>query len=90
MGTLEKRLHLMIDQARYDRLAAEAERSGRSVADIVRSAIDLHFDEERDQARRAAAGRRLLSYPPDPGPAESWEDMLAIQEAELDRKLELS
>ncbi|MFN8099200.1 MAG: hypothetical protein U0Q21_13030 [Dermatophilaceae bacterium] len=91
MSTLERRLHLMIDQARYDQLTAEATRTGRSVADIVRSAIDLHFDEDRDQARRAAAARFLLaSADSDSEPGETWEEMLAIQEAELDRRLDLA
>ncbi|MFN8029758.1 MAG: hypothetical protein U0Q10_05370 [Dermatophilaceae bacterium] len=50
MSPLGERLHVLIDQARYGQLTAEATRTGRSVADIVRSAIDLHFDEDRDQA----------------------------------------
>ena len=95
MSTLKRRLHLMIDQARYDKLAAEAERTHRSVADIVRSAIDLHFDDERAevraQERRAAAARFLLaSADAGDGAGETWEEMLAIQEAELDRRAGLT
>jgi hypothetical protein len=91
MSTLERRLHLMIDQARYDKLAEEAERTKRSVADIVRSAIDLHFDdahtEARAQARRAAAARTLLAFPPDEGPAETWEEMLEARAHDIDEML---
>jgi len=56
-------LHVLIDEERHARLTEESKRTGRSVGDIVRSAIDLHFDEERDQARRAAAARFLLNHP---------------------------
>jgi hypothetical protein len=93
MSTLERRLHLMIDQARYDKLAAEAALTHRSVADIVRSAIDLHFDDARVEARtqelRAAAAEFLLASAAQPGtePAETWEEMLSIQAADLDESL---
>lgn len=85
MSALERRLHILLDEARYARLEAEAKERGSSVASVVRTAIDHHFDEERDQARRADAARKLLSYPPDEGPAESWEEMLALQEAQITR-----
>ena len=89
MSTRERRLHVLIDEERHARLTEEARRTGRSVGDIVRSAIDLHFDEERDQARRAAAARFLLATADtDEGPGETWEEMLAIQEAELDRRFQ--
>jgi len=89
LSPLEKRLHVMIDQDRYDKLTAEAERTGRSVADIVRTAIDLHFDETRTQVRRRDAARFLLaSADKGHGSPETWEEMLAIQEAEMLRRLE--
>ena len=85
LSPLEKRLHVMIDQARYEKLTAEAERTGRSVADIVRAAIDVHFDEERLQARRAEAGRRLLASQPDPNePSETWDDMLHVRAQDIE------
>ncbi len=43
MSTLERRLQLLIDQERYARLAAEAERSGRSVNAVIRHAIDAQY-----------------------------------------------
>lgn len=85
MSALERRLHILLDEERYTRLEAEAKERGASVASVVRLAIDHHFDEERDQARRAEAARKLLSYPPDDGPAETWDEMLAVQEAEITR-----
>lgn len=92
MSTLERRLHVMIDQERYDRLVAEAARTHRSVAEIVRSAIDLQFDEAhveaRAQERRAAAARRLLSYPPDDGRGETWDEMLEARARDIEQMLE--
>jgi len=36
----ERRLHLLLDEARYQRVAAEARRRGVSVASVIREAID--------------------------------------------------
>jgi len=89
MSALERRLHLLLDQDRHDRLVAEAERTGRSVNAVIRAAIDEHFDEQRDQVRRAAAARLLLASAAAPGsePAETWEQMLAAQDADLQDSL---
>ncbi len=59
MSLLERRLQILLDTARYDLIAQEAERSGRSVAAVIREAIDLRFpDDEADT--RASAARTLL------------------------------
>jgi predicted DNA-binding protein len=82
-------LHVLIDEERHARLTEESKRTGRSVGDIVRSAIDLHFDEERDQARRAAAARFLLATADTgEGPAESWEEMLDARARDIEEMLE--
>lgn len=89
MSTLERRLHVLIDEERHARLAEEARRTGRSVGEIVRSAIDLHFDEERDQARRAAAARFLLATADTgEGPGETWEEMLEARARDIEEMLE--
>ena len=59
MSVLERRLQVLIDAARYDRLAQEAERSGRSVGAVVREAIELRFPDD-ESTSRAAAARALL------------------------------
>lgn len=59
MSVLERRLQVLIDAERYDRLAQEAERSGRSVGAVVREAIDLRFPDDENSSR-AAAARALL------------------------------
>lgn len=85
MSLMERRLQLLLDQERYDRVAAEAAASGRSVAAVIREAIDLRFD---DAPRvRFEAGRRLLEMcaagadePPMPSPRElkdAWDADLA-------------
>lgn len=58
MSVLERRLQILLDSERYDRLAREAEATGHSVAAIVREAIDLRLPPAAN--RKAEAGRRLL------------------------------
>ncbi|MGL5850323.1 MAG: hypothetical protein ACRCZD_06000 [Phycicoccus sp.] len=88
LGTLERRLHVLLDEHRYERLASEARESGRSVAAVIRTAIDEHFDAEaRDRARRAAAGRRLLaSVDPHETHAPDWPEIKASFETEMSRR----
>lgn len=89
MSTLERRLHVLIDEERHARLAEESRRTGRSVGEIVRSAIDLHFDEDRDKARRAAAARFLLATADtSPGTAETWEEMIEARARDIEAMLE--
>lgn len=59
MSRLERRLQILLDQERFLRLENEASRTGRSIAAVVREAIDYRFSSE--QAARAAAGHRLLA-----------------------------
>lgn len=57
---MERRLQLLLDQDRYDRVAHEADRSGRSVAAVIREAIDMRFPRA-DLDDRAGAARELLA-----------------------------
>ena len=82
---MERRLQILLDQERYDRVAHEADVSGRSVAAVIREAIDLRFPS--DQERRNAALGRFLAIVPDEGPGESWEDMKKAMDDELELKL---
>lgn len=59
---LTRRLQVLLDQDRYDRLAAEAERRSVPVAVVVREAIDAAFPNGADE--RAAAARAILTAPP--------------------------
>jgi hypothetical protein len=77
MSMLERRLQLLLDQERYERVAAEAKESGRSVNAVIREAIDAHYPPGAE-ARRAAMQRFLeMTAVPDPGPPEAWEDIKA-------------
>jgi predicted DNA-binding protein len=86
MSVMERRLQLLLDQARYDVVEAEAKRTGRSVAAVIREAIDYRFNEDVD-ARRGA-GERLLSRTATPDGVEpDWADSKAVLMEDLGRGL---
>ncbi len=70
MCMLTRRLQLLLDEERYDRLAAEAERRHISVAALIRDAIDQALPESR-AARRRAAIEAILAAEPMPVPADT-------------------
>ncbi len=73
---LNRRLQVLVDDARFERLAEESKRSGAPVGELVRRAIDREFPAHGEQAERERAGRALLEMPPPPGegPEPAWED----------------
>ncbi len=81
---MERRLQLLLDQERYDRVAAEASRSGRSVAAVIREAIDLRFDDAAG-ARQHAAGLvlELAQASHDEPPFEDPATLKDLYDAEL-------
>ena len=94
MPVMERRLQLLLDSGRYRRVAAEAERSGRSVAAVIREAIDFRFPDEGDDLRtraaRTRAARALLEIsvsPDDEAGAEGPADLKADYARQLDEKL---
>ena len=79
-------MQILLDTERYDRLEREARESGRSVASIVREAIDLRFAS--GHTTRAEAGRRLVAEFSDHAAAEpDWKEAKAALERDLDTKL---
>lgn len=64
--SLEKRLQILLDSERHDRLLAVAHDRGISVAAVVREAIDRGLPAT--DGRRRSAGRRLLDAPDMPVP----------------------
>lgn len=73
---LNRRLQVLVDDARFERLAEESKRSGAPVGELVRRAIDHEFPAVGGQAERERAGRELLAMPPPPGqgPEPDWND----------------
>ncbi|MGC5627699.1 hypothetical protein ACPYO6_05555 [Georgenia sp. Z1344] len=86
MSQLERRLQVLLDAERHERLEREARESGRSVASIVRDAIDLRLRGAYDA--RADAGRRLMAEYSDEAATEpDWAGSKAALEHDLDSKL---
>lgn len=79
-------MQILLDEERYRRLEREAQESGRSVAALVREAIDLRF--ESGHAKRAEAGRRVIAEFSDEQYEEpDWDESKQALERDLDRKL---
>lgn len=53
MCMYERRLQLLIDQGRYERVAAQARRRRVSVAMVIRDAIDVALPVDIDERRSA-------------------------------------
>jgi hypothetical protein len=67
MHTLDRRVHLLLDEGRYRKVSGEARRRRVSVATVIRDAIDrLPADEDR----RVDAVARILAADPMPLPAD--------------------
>jgi hypothetical protein len=67
MRILERRVHLLLDESRYQKLAREAERRKISVAAVIRDAID---QQPPDADGRRAAIAEILAAEPMPVPAD--------------------
>ena len=76
MHMLNRRLQVLVDDERFERLARESERIGAPVGELVRRAIDHEFPGKGRDAERERAGRELLEMPPPPGDGAEpdWED----------------
>ena len=62
MCMLTRRLQILIDDERYERVRAVAQQRGTSVASVIREALDRGLPAT--QRRRSAAGRRILNAAP--------------------------
>lgn len=61
MHMLSRRVQLLLDDDRYERLATEAKARGVSIASLIRKAIDGAFPSGSE--RRAKAIEEILSAP---------------------------
>lgn len=78
-----RRLQLLLDLHRYSLVEAEASRSGRSVAAVIREAIDVRF-ENADGQRAAAAQELSDSTQATDGSEPDWADVKAGLSADID------
>lgn len=86
MAVMDRRLQILLDAARYERVAAEAERTGRSVGALIRDAIDACYPVG-DEARIRVAGQLLdLTSSPADEVGEGPADLKQAYEARLDGK----
>jgi len=70
---LNRRLQVLVDDERFERLTRESERVGAPVGELVRRAIDHEFPASASD--RAAAAQALLEMPPPAGEGgePDWE-----------------
>ena len=71
MATLTRRLQILVDEGRYVVLEREAAATGRSVAELIRNAIDARYGVDLDV--RHAAYERVLAA--EPMPVDDWASM---------------
>jgi hypothetical protein len=71
---LTRRLQVLVDEDRYERLAQASNRLGTPVGELVRRAIDREFPPRGHD--RTTAARRLLELAPPPGQGREpdWEE----------------
>ncbi len=71
MCMLDRRVHLLLDEARYQRVLAEARHRDVSVALVIREAIDRALPATALQRQEAV--ERILAAPDMPVPADVSE-----------------
>jgi hypothetical protein len=76
MHMLNRRLQVLVDDERFERLSRESARIGAPVGELVRRAIDHEFPATGQGAERELAGRALLAMPVPlgAGPEPDWEE----------------
>lgn len=82
MCMYDRRMQLLLDESRYQRVAREAERRGVSMAVVIREAIDAL--PRTDEKRRAAVDA-ILAADPMPLPADPAELRRELDEARSGR-----
>jgi len=71
---LTRRTQLLLDEERYGRLDQRARASGRSVAAVIREAIDEQLGAGDEAAARREAGAWLLAQPTPATPEPDWSE----------------
>ncbi len=68
---LNRRLQVLLDDERMERLERRSAETGASLGEVVRRAIDEALPAPREDRR--AAVKRFLAYPP--MPVDDWDAM---------------
>jgi len=84
MSTLSHRTQLLLDDERHRRLEEEARRTGRSIASLVREAIDARYQLAEQTAGRQRAAGVLLDAP---RPADREPDWAEVERELLDSRV---
>ncbi|MBW3604540.1 MAG: ribbon-helix-helix domain-containing protein [Actinobacteria bacterium] len=79
MPTLTRRLQVLLDDERVERLQRHADQRGTSVAALIRDAIDLAYPRRQDDRRRAA--EEFLAA--EPMPVDDWAVMKQVDRSSL-------
>jgi hypothetical protein len=85
MGELNRRVHVLLDDQRLERLRQRAEATGASVGAVVRDAIDRELERD-DRSRALTALESFLAAPPVPvgTPEELKRELLEAWDEEID------
>jgi hypothetical protein len=75
ISTLSHRTQLLLDDERHRRLEEEARRTGRSIASLVREAIDARYERAQQGAGRRHAAAMLLDAPRPSDPEPDWAEV---------------
>ena len=78
MRNLDRRVHLLLDEPRYRKVAVEAERRRVSVAEVIRDAID-RIPTDLEVRRRAVA--EILAASPMKVPGDPSDLRRELEEA---------
>ena len=76
--TMDRRLQLLLDQDRYERVAEAARQKRVSVAAVIRDAIDQSLapvDRRRDAAARLILDAPAMEVPPDDELIKELDDL---------------
>jgi predicted CopG family antitoxin len=79
---LTRRLQILIDEERYERLERAARKGNRSVAAVIRDAIDLAYPPGLEERRKAAEAILTAPQIEVPDVEELKEELEAIRAGE--------
>lgn len=82
---LSRRTQILLDEDRHQRLRLRAERTGSSMGELVREAIDLAYPDEPSPLSAAEAATALLDS--EPMPVDDWPVMKAERDAMWEKHL---